>query len=109
MKIAEVLGFGVETQSTTAKDSRTKTLCPFRGTKCTKSSKDEPISVCSLSYANGAAALCPVRLTEGDRMFMEAARIAFGANIPFAIFPEIRLLEIQPEKPGGARSKNWQG
>jgi Restriction endonuclease NotI len=51
-----------------------------------------------------AASLCPVRFLEDGRIFRDAARIAFGESAQFAIFPEIRILQVpDPKKSGGLK------
>jgi len=97
MLISEVFGFGVDNQSDAAWASRNAKLCPFRGGPCTKSSKTDPIGICSLSDGHEAASLCPVRFIERDIIFMDAARLAFGDNVRFGIFPEVRILKIESE------------
>jgi len=94
VKVGEVFGYGIDDQSEAAWTSRNVRRCPFRETKCTKSSKTDPLGICSLSNGMIAASLCPVRFLEGGRIFRDAARIAFGTNTTFAVFPEIRILEI---------------
>lgn len=98
MIISEVFGFGVEDLSDEARASRTNKHCPFRDSPCTKSSKTDPIGICSLSDGQEAASLCPVRFIEGDRIFNDAARLAFGGEASFGVFPEIRILKIETEE-----------
>jgi len=98
MLISEIFGFGVDNQSEAARASRAEKLCPFRNTPCTKASKSDPIGICSLSDGHTAAALCPVRFLEGEKIFRDAAKIAFGDKVEFAIFPEIRILKVEGEK-----------
>ena len=74
-------------------------LCPFRNAPCTKSSKVDPIGICSLSDGREAASLCPVRFVERDVIFTDAAGLAFGENIRFGIFPEVRILKIENSQP----------
>jgi Restriction endonuclease NotI len=93
--ISEIFGRGVDDVSEEASSIRIQKHCPFRGSKCTKSSKVDPLGVCSLSDGKHAASICPVRFQEDDRMFHDAARIAFGEQCDFAIFPEIRVLRIE--------------
>ena len=95
--ISEVFGFGVENSSFNAIDSRSQKLCPFRNTKCTKSSKSDPIGICTLSDGSFAAAICPTRFLEKDKIFKDAARIAFGDGVEIGIFPEVRILKISGE------------
>ena len=95
MLISEVFGYGVEDTSEAAQLIRQSKTCPFRNSPCTKSSKKDPIGVCSLSSGREATSLCPVRFVEDDRIFKDAARLAFGAGTPFGIFPEIRILKIE--------------
>lgn len=98
MKVAEVFGFDVEDQSDAAWQSREARHCRFRNSPCTKSSKSDPLGVCSLSEGGSAASLCPVRFLEQNRIFTDAAKIAFGADSSFGVFPEIRILEIAAKK-----------
>lgn len=78
--------------------------CRFRNGLCTKSSKTDPIGICLVSDGHEAASLCPVRFLEDGRIFRDAARIAFGGAANFAIFPEIRILQVpDPKKSGGMK------
>lgn len=97
MLISEIFGYGVDNQSAEARASRKQKVCPFRNTPCTKASKSDPIGICSLSDGKTAASLCPVRFLESGKIFRDAAKIAFGVGIEFAIFPEIRLLKVEEE------------
>jgi len=103
MRIAEIFGHAVEDLSTEAHEARRQRLCPFRGNKCTKSSKADPIGVCSLTNEEHATLTCPVRFIEGNKIFVDAARIAFGEQTRFAIVPEVRILRIENE--GGRKRK----
>jgi len=96
--IAEVFGHAIEDDSFQAWDVRQGKLCPFRGNECTKSSKKDPIGICSLSDGKEAAALCPVRFIEGNRIFVDAARLAFGDGVSFAVVPEVRILRVKDEE-----------
>jgi hypothetical protein len=97
MLISEIFGRGILDVSHEATEIRKAKLCPFRGTTCTKSSKTDPIGICSLSDGREAAAICPVRFLEDDRIFKDAAKIAFGSGCEVGIFPEIRILRILEE------------
>ena len=94
MLISEVFGRGVSDVSAGATATRDAKLCPIKGTNCTKSSKSNPIGVCSLSDGVEAAAICPTRFLENDRIFFDAAKIAFGSNCEIGVFPEVRILRI---------------
>lgn len=95
MRISEIFGKDVDDVSATAVAHRQSRLCPFRNTRCTKSSKSDPLGVCTLSDGVSATALCPVRFLEADRIFADGARLAFGTGVEFAVFPEIRILRIE--------------
>ena len=97
MLIAEVFGYAVDNQTEEAWKSRRAKRCPFRDTPCTKSSKTDPIGICSLSDGGEAASVCPVRFVERDIIFRDAARLAFGENVRFGIFPEVRILRIKAD------------
>jgi hypothetical protein len=103
MRIAEIFGYGVDNHSEAAWDTRNTKHCPFRDSPCTKSSKSDPIGICSLTEGDAAAATCPVRFLEDNRIFTDAAKIAFGENVSFGVFPEIRILRIAGKD--GARDR----
>ena len=103
MKVAEIFGYDVSDLSVAAWRARDARHCRFRNSPCTKSSKIDPLGVCTLSDGQSAAALCPVRFLEHQRIFADAAAIAFGQGSSFGVFPEIRILEI-PHKDEGGRS-----
>ena len=105
MLISEVFGYGVENLSDEAWKSRFQKRCPFRNSPCTKSSKIDPIGVCSLANDDGAASLCPVRFVERDKIFIDSARIAFGEGIQFGVFPEVRILKLEDESNQGNTRK----
>jgi len=105
MLMAEIFGCGVENISNEAKLFRQNKICPFRDSPCTKSSKTDPIGICSLSDGNEAAATCPARFLEGDRIFLDAARYAFGESVSFGVFPEIRILRIATTEEGKSERK----
>lgn len=96
MRVAEIFGYDIADQSDIAWRARNARHCRFRNSPCTKSSKTDPLGICSLSDGLAAASLCPVRFLERNRIFADAARIAFGPDSSFAVFPEIRILEIPP-------------
>jgi hypothetical protein len=101
MRISEVFGIGVEDRSTEAQRARARKHCTFRDSVCTKSNKANPLGICTLSDGNFATALCPVRFLERDQIFKDAANLAFGPGVEFAVFPEIRILKIpSPEDDG---------
>jgi hypothetical protein len=103
MLISEIFGRGVLDVSPEAKSIRAAKQCPFRGAKCHKSSKVDPIGICSLSDGKEAAAICPVRFLEGDRIFRDAAQIAFGPHCEIGIFPEVRILRILADGKTGTK------
>ncbi len=94
MLISEIFGRSILDTSQAALKIRESKHCPFRDSICTKSSKKNPIGICSLSDGIEAAAICPVRFLEDDRVFRDAAKIAFGPGCEFAVFSEIRILRI---------------
>jgi Restriction endonuclease NotI len=103
MLIAEVFGRDVLDISQEANQIRKQKLCPFKGGKCNKSSNADPLGICTLASNDIATAICPVRFLEGDKIFKVAAEIAFGKGSTFAIFPEIKLLNVEDLKTGRTR------
>lgn len=98
MNISEIFGHGVDDQSDLAWTDRNARRCRFSGNPCTKSSKSDPIGICSVSADGEAASLCPNRFLEGGRIFRDAAKLAFGESTEFAIFSEIRILQMPDPK-----------
>jgi len=96
-EVAEIFGYSVNDQSTAAWKARNARHCRFRNSACTKDKKDDPLGICSLTDGVAAAAICPVRYLDGDRLFSDAAKLAFGEGVQFGVFPEIRILKIQDE------------
>lgn len=105
MNISEIFGHGISDHSEQAWADRKARLCRFRDGPCNKSSNTDPIGICSVSDGLEAASLCPVRFLEGGRIFRDAARIAFGIDASFAIFPEIRILQVPDPKKSGRMKK----
>jgi len=105
LNISEVFWHGVEVQSEQAWVDRDAKHCPFRNSPCTKSSIKNPIGICSLSPGEEAAALCPVRFLEDDRIFTDAANLAFGTGVQFGVFPEVRILKLPRAGKNGTDRK----
>lgn len=105
MNISEIFGHGVGDHTDAAWADRNEKRCRFRNGPCNKSSNTDPIGICSVSDGAEAASLCPARFLENGRIFSDAARIAFGEAAAFAIFPEIRILQVPDPKKSGAMKK----
>jgi len=99
LRIGEI--FGNDTSIALGAEQRRSKFCPFRGTACTKQGTSSPLGICSLSDGSTATVTCPVRFLEGGRLFVDAARLAFGANQDCIAVPEVRLLEV----PGTKKKK----
>ena len=112
MKISEIFGFGVDNHSTKAWEGRENKRCPFRDhSPCTKVSKVNPLGICSFSDGDHAAAVCPVRLLEGGRIFRDAGRLAFGEGVQIVNL----LSKVAPfscpimTPPPAGRKDSWRG
>ena len=103
--ISEIFGYSVENSTDTAKSARQEKYCRFKNGPCTKSSREDPIGVCSLSDGREAASLCPTRFIENDIIFVDAARLAFGDTVSFGVFPEVRILKIEATYEGERERK----
>lgn len=98
LKISEIFGHAVENLNDLANEDRRLKRCPFKNTDCTKSSKKDPLGICSLSDGSKATVTCPIRFTENSKIFLDSATIAFGKDKNVAIVPEVRILKIQDQK-----------
>lgn len=94
MRASEIFGKGIENRSKEANAVREQKLCPFRNSPCTKDRKADPLGICTFSDGKTAASVCPVRFLEDNRIFCDAAELAFGTNSSFEIFSEIKILKI---------------
>lgn len=101
MNISEIFGHGIDVQTDNAWADRKAKRCRFRDGPCNKSSKTDPIGICSVSDSSEAASLCPNRFLEGGRIFQDAARIAFGNTASFSIFSEIKVFQVPDPKKRG--------
>ena len=83
-----------------ARQDRTNRRCPFRNAPCTKSSKKNPLGVCTLSDGTFATSLCPVRFHESRRIFIDAAQLVFGSGTRIVPVPEVKILRVGKRKIG---------
>lgn len=94
LSIAEVFGYSSDDHSPQAKEGRDRKWCKFLGAPCCKSSRKDPLGICSFSDGVFAGTVCPNRFVEGDRIFFDVARAAFGSGSRVAIVPELRILKV---------------
>jgi hypothetical protein len=94
VSIAEVFGHPTGDFSPAATKARKKKWCPFREGPCNKGSLSDPLGICSFGDEKRAGAVCPNRFLEGDRVFADAGKVAFGRGVELLIAPEIRILEL---------------
>jgi len=99
LNIGEI--FGHDTAIQRDAEERRKPFCPFRQSACTKQGKKSPLGICSFSDGKMATVTCPVRFLEKQRLFIDAARLAFGHGRSCIAVPEVRLLDI----PGPKRNR----
>ena len=96
LQISEI--FGNDTSVPQTFERRTHKWCPFRTSPCTKQGIVSPLGICSLSDGRTATVSCPVRFLERGRLFIDAARLAFGTDQDCMAVPEVRLLEVPGER-----------
>lgn len=94
LQISEIFGHDLNDHSPEGKHDRQRMWCPFRDSKCTKGGKQRPLGICSLGNERTATSVCPVRFHEGNRIFIDAGRIAFGEGKKIVVVPEMRLLRV---------------
>lgn len=99
LKIGEI--FGHDTAIPLDAEARRTPFCPFRQSACTKQGIVSPLGICSFSDGKTATITCPVRFLDRQRLFVDAARLAFGNYRPCIAVPEVRLLDV----PGPERSR----
>lgn len=99
LNIGEI--FGHDTAIPLNAEARRTPFCPFRQSACTKQGIVSPLGICSFSDGEIATVTCPVRFLERQRLFVDAARLAFGTNRSCIAVPEVRLLDV----PGSVRNR----
>ena len=92
LQIAEV--FGHDTSIPREENARRTAYCPFLERACTKQSATNPLGICSYTDDSVATVVCPARFREGGRIFVDAARAAFGSGRSVLAVPEVKLLEL---------------
>jgi hypothetical protein len=100
LELSEIFGYALDDVRPEAVAARKNKLCRFRGNACTKGNKDNPYGTCSMAEGANATVICPVRFIENNRIFVDAARIAFGTGVKFSVIPELRILRIEDRKIG---------
>ncbi len=95
MRIGEIFGYDVSLGDEEVWKSRNAQLCPFRGSRCTKGNKTDPLGICSLTDGVSAAVTCPVRFLEDNRIFRDVGLLSFGEGSKICVLPEISILRIE--------------
>lgn len=98
MNVAEVFGHPVDSDAEAAKQARAERSCPFKGGRCTKGGLANPLGICSYRSGSLVGTVCPRRFEEGNRMFVDAARLAFGKDARVAVVPEVRVLKTSSKE-----------
>ncbi len=99
LKIGETFGHSVYDLTDQALRDRDAKRCPFRDARCNKGNNKDPLGICSFAAPDRATVVCPSRFLEGDIIFRDAARLAFGEGITTAAVPEVRVLTIPGTRP----------
>lgn len=92
LQIAEV--FGHDTSIPIEENLRREAYCPFLEHACRKQSATNPLGICSYTDGTTATVVCPARFREQNRLFIDAAKAAFGSNKRILGVPEVRLLQL---------------
>jgi len=92
LRLAEVFGYKVENLSQEAAAARQRKWCPFRDERCAKYEALNPLGICSLVEGTAVVITCPCRFREGNTIFHDAAKIAFGSDEDTAVIPEVPFL-----------------
>ncbi len=100
LKFGEV--FGVPVDQVRKNELPPAAFCPFKKAPCNKVSLSRPLGVCSYTDGRRLATVCPSRFLENNRLFRDAANLAFGPKVPCVVLPEYRLLTVSK---GGKKSK----
>ena len=92
LRLAEVFGHPVESQSGDARATRERRWCPFRDEPCRKYESRNLLGVCSLTEGRTLVITCPHRFREAGLVFRDAARFAFGSDHETVVIPEVPFL-----------------
>jgi hypothetical protein len=102
LPFGELFGFDPDDRSPLANQSRSRLLCPFRGTNtlCNKGNRKSPLSTCSLSDGDNAVSICPSRFLEGGKIFQDAGRLVFGPGTRAIAISEVSVLKNEKTRVG---------
>lgn len=91
--LAEVCGYPITNNGTTARRHREGMLCPFHNgcPNCTKDKTDNPLAVCSIFHDDKAVITCPTRFREDWIILEHAAKFVWPDGGRWTTLPEIRL------------------
>lgn len=91
--LAEVFGYAIDDNSSTAKRYRKLKLCPFNNKvpNCTKDKADNPLGLCSIYRIDGLAITCPVRFRQQWVIAEHAAEFFFPEGTAWTTLLEVRL------------------
>lgn len=97
--LGEIFGFPADNRSTEASTVQDNRRCPFKGggALCNKSSKADPIGVCSVIDAGKPVITCPVRFSENWLIARDAADFFFPAGTRWKRLPEVRMQVRTPD------------
>lgn len=100
--LAEIFGFSILNNDTTAKRYRKQKLCPFnnKSPNCTKDKANDPLGICSIYHKQSPVITCPVRFREDWLVIENAAHYAFGENVNWTSLSEIKLLDATGQSAG---------
>jgi len=98
LSFGEIFCNAVDSTMVKNPEIRKRKHCLFRGTACTKGSVTDPLGICSLTDGISLTTICPYRFQEGNRLFRDAATLAFGSGKRVTAVPELRILRV-PEEP----------
>jgi hypothetical protein len=94
----EIFGIATGVRSPEALRSREQKKCPHTNSRCTKSGKKDPLGICSFGQDSWCTPVCPKRLLEEQRVFKDAADIAFGkGNHRLTYLAEVGVIEANPK------------
>ena len=99
LQIGETFGHSVDNHSEEAWEDRKCKRCRFRDAPCNKGNNVDPLGICSFADNQRATVVCPNRFLQGNQIFCDAAKLAFGTGVKAAAVPEVRVLTVPGPRP----------
>lgn len=92
----EIFGFPIWNRTKIAVEHRNSYMCPFLEGPCKKQSRllNYPMGICSVLHSGSIIPICPHRLLQDAKVFVDVCNDYFGDTNNILVFSEVKLRNI---------------